>query len=142
MKKIFLSATIEVQVPFYDADMMHIVWHGNYVKYFEDARCALLEKFGFNYLEMGKTGFAWPIVDMRLKYVKPAKFTDVICVTANLVEVHNCLKIEYLITNKKTEETLTRGYTVQTAVEMESNEMQFTSPEILLTKLKEHGVEI
>ena len=44
-----LQAEIELVVPFFDVDMMEVVWHGHYVKYFEEARCALLDKLGHNY---------------------------------------------------------------------------------------------
>ena len=41
MKKI--TSTSEITVEFYDLDPMNVVWHGNYVKYLEKARCDLLE---------------------------------------------------------------------------------------------------
>ncbi|MGE8385221.1 MAG: acyl-CoA thioesterase, partial [Pseudomonas putida] len=41
-----LQAEVEVLVPFFDVDMMEVVWHGHYVKYLEVARCALLDKLG------------------------------------------------------------------------------------------------
>ena len=47
-----LQAEIELVVPFFDVDMMEVVWHGHYVKYFEEARCALLDKLGHNYRQM------------------------------------------------------------------------------------------
>ena len=47
-----LQAEIELQVPSFDVDMMEVVWHGHYVKYFEQARCALLDKLV--YLPGGK----------------------------------------------------------------------------------------
>ena len=62
-----LSHEIEVVPPFFDIDSMDVVWHGHYVKYLELARCALLEKFDYGYVRMRESGFAWPIVDLRLK---------------------------------------------------------------------------
>jgi acyl-CoA thioester hydrolase len=44
-----LQAEVEMLVPFFDVDSMDVVWHGHYVKYFEVARCALLERIGHNY---------------------------------------------------------------------------------------------
>lgn len=142
MKKVYLSAQTELCIPFYDADMMHIVWHGNYIKYFEDARCALLDKLGFNYIEMSKTEFIWPIIDIRVKFVKPARFQDKVRISANLVEFQNCLKIEYCIESLRDGSILTRGYTVQAAVNRESNEMQFTSPQVLIDKIAKFGIEV
>ena len=50
---------------FFDVDAMHIVWHGNYVKYLETARCAFLSSIGYDYNEMGRQGYSWPIVQMN-----------------------------------------------------------------------------
>ena len=72
-EKALLSSFIDINVPFYDVDSMRIVWHGHYVKYIEDARCQLLDEIGYNYQDMEDSGYLWPIVDMRLKYVASAK---------------------------------------------------------------------
>jgi acyl-CoA thioester hydrolase len=130
-----LTVAHEIDIQFYDVDAMRIVWHGNYIKYMEDARCQLLRAFGYDYNDMEDSGYLWPVVDMRLKYVKSAKFTDKIRVEATLIEYETRLKISYRIFNAETNEILTKAYTIQVAVEIENNEMQFESPEILLTKL-------
>ncbi|TCI03289.1 acyl-CoA thioesterase [Corallincola luteus] len=135
-KSLLTSHTIEVEVPFFDTDPMGITWHGNYVKYFELVRCALLEKIGYGYRDMAKSGFSWPIVDMRVKYVKSSTFFQKINVQATIVEYENRLKIEYRITDKETAVTITKGFTIQVAVDIESGEMCFCSPSILIEKLQ------
>lgn len=127
-KKGILQACIELEVPFFDVDMMNIVWHGHYVKYFEMARCALLDKIGHNYNRMRECGYGWPVVDLQLRYVQPAEFGQKIIVTADLVEWQERLKINYLITDTTSGERLTRGSTVQVAVRIADREMQFVSP--------------
>lgn len=136
--KVIRSLTTAMEVPFFDVDAMHIVWHGHYVKYLEVARCALLDTFDYNYLQMRDSGYMWPIVDMRLKYVAPAKFFRHITVRADLVEIENRMKIEYRIEDKETGELLTKAHTVQVAVCIESQEMLFESPDIVFEKL---GIE-
>lgn len=137
MKKVkgILTAAHVIDVQFYDVDAMRVVWHGNYVKYIEDARCQLLRKFNYDYNDMEDSGYVWPIVDMRLKYVKSAEFGDKIRVEATLVEYETRLKISYRIFNADTNTLLTKAYTVQVAVDINSKEMQFESPAILLEKL-------
>jgi acyl-CoA thioester hydrolase len=137
MRKVkgILTVAHEIDVQFYDVDAMRVVWHGNYVKYIEDARCQLLRKFNYDYNDMEDSGYVWPIVDMRLKYVKSAEFGNKIRVEATLVEYETRLKISYRIFNVETNQILTKAYTVQVAVNIESNEMQFESPAILLEKL-------
>ena len=135
-KQEYLTTAVDIEIPFHDCDPMNVVWHGNYPRYFEVARCKLLRLFNYDYLDMQASGYMWPIVDMRLKYVGSAKFTQMITVTATLVEYENRIKINYLITDKKTGAKLTKGYTIQAAVSMDSNELQFESPAILIEKLQ------
>ena len=135
-KQEYLTTAVDIEIPFHDCDPMNVVWHGNYPRYFEVARCQLLRIFNYDYQDMQASGYMWPIVDMRPKYVGSAKVTQMITVTAALVEYENRIKINYLITDKKTGEKLTKGYTIQAAVSMESNELQFESPAILIEKLQ------
>ena len=122
----------EVLVPFFDIDTMHVVWHGHYVKYLEVARCALLDHIGHNYTQMLNTGYAWPVIDLQLRYVRGATFGQRINVRASLVEWENRLKINYLITDAATGERLTRACTVQVAVRIADREMQLASPKCLI----------
>ena len=125
-----LHCDTEILVPFFDVDTLHVVWHGHYVKYLEVARCALLDKIGHNYNAMREAGYAWPVIDMQLRYVRGAVFGQTINVRASLVEWENRLKINYLITDLASGERLTRASTVQVAVEIASREMQLASPTI------------
>ncbi|AZE81859.1 4-hydroxybenzoyl-CoA thioesterase domain protein [Pseudomonas orientalis] len=125
-----LHCDTHILVPFFDIDTMHVVWHGHYVKYLEVARCALLDKIGHNYTAMLDAGYAWPVIDMQLRYVRGATFGQTLNVRASLVEWENRLKINYLITDLASGERLTRASTVQVAVEIASREMQLASPTI------------
>lgn len=125
-----IHADTQVQVPFFDVDTMHVVWHGHYVKYLEVARCALLDKLGHNYNQMLESGYAWPVIDLQLRYVRGAVFGQTLNVRASLVEWENRLKINYLITDLASGERLTRASSVQVAVEIASREMQLASPKV------------
>jgi acyl-CoA thioester hydrolase len=126
-----LQTEIELVVPFFDVDMMDVVWHGHYVKYFEEARCALLDKLGHNYRQMRDAGYAWPVIDLQVRYIRGAQFGQRITVRADLVEWENRLKINYLVSDATTGERMTRGSSVQVAVEIATREMQFASPKVL-----------
>ncbi|MEP1383137.1 MAG: acyl-CoA thioesterase [Paraglaciecola sp.] len=140
--KAIVSVSTEMEVQFYDVDSMRVVWHGNYVKYLEAARCELLKAFNYNYLEMEATGYIWPIVDMRLKYVASAKLSDFIIVEANLVEYQSRLKIEYVIRDKATAKILNKAYTIQVAVDITNGEMLFETPQCVLEKLSPYINEL
>ncbi|MBX8549834.1 acyl-CoA thioesterase [Pseudomonas cichorii] len=128
----FIHVDTEVTVPFFDVDMMNIVWHGHYVKYLEVARCALLDHIGHNYNHMLESGYGWPVIDLQLRYMRGAVFGQKLIVRASLVEWENRLKINYLITDATTGERMTRASTVQVAVSRESREMQLASPQVFI----------
>ena len=123
------------EVPFHDCDPMGIVWHGNYVRYFELARCALLETIGYNYDHMAESGYSWPVIDLQLRYIKPCVFKQKVVIHAKVVEWEYRLKIAYAIRDAVTGARLTKGHSVQVAVDVATQEMQLNSPRVLLQKL-------
>jgi len=133
-----LSHEIDVTPAFYDIDVMEIVWHGHYAKYLEQARCALLAKFDYDYPRMRESGYAWPIVDMRLKYVRPAAYGQRLTVRATIVEWENRLRIDYVIRDAATGRKVNQATTTQVAVDLATREMCFVCPPVLWQRL---GVE-
>lgn len=131
-----ISADVTIQAQFYDLDPMQVVWHGNYARYLEQARCALLDRIGYNYPEMAESGFMWPIVDMQVKYVRPIRFAQTVRVTATLVEYENRLRIDYLIHDSGSGELLTKARTTQLAVAADTQELSFDSPAVLIEKVR------
>jgi len=125
-----LSLVTEVRPAFFDVDPMGVVYHGHYVKFFEVARSALMQRFNYDYLEMRASGFLWPIVDMRIKFVRPASLHQRLKVKATIVEFESRLRVEYVITSEAGE-VLTRGYTIQVAVDAQTMEMQYVCPPVL-----------
>lgn len=132
------EAEVEIEIPFHDVDVMGVAWHGHYVKYFEIARCALLDKIDYNYPQMRDSGYAWPVIDIRIRYPQPLYFQQKVRVRAILDEWENRLKVSYEIRDAESGKRLTRGFTVQVALDMKTGEMMFASPDILLNKL---GIE-
>lgn len=132
-----LTATVEVEVPFHDVDAMNVAWHGHYVKYFELARCALLRCFDYDYPQMQVSGYLWPIVECHLKYVRPALYSQKLQVEATLMEYENRLRIAYTIRDAGTGERLTKGQTIQVAVDAATRELQFVSPPVVFEKIEQ-----
>lgn len=130
-----IRAEVEIVVPFFDIDVLGIAWHGHYCKYLEIARCALLDTIGYGYNAMRATGYIWPIVDLQLRYVKPARFEQRLKVAAELVEWEYRMKIKYVISDAESGEVLAKGSTIQAAVDSDSGEMLYASPDIFLNKL-------
>ena len=126
---------IEVMPAFFDIDSMDVVWHGHYVKYLELARCALLDKVGYGYVQMRESGYAWPIVDLRLKYSRPVVFNQALVVRAEIVEWENRLKLNYAIRDAKTGAKINTATSIQVAVDLETHEMQYVCPRVLWERL-------
>ena len=130
-----LSHEIEVVPPFFDIDSMDIVWHGHYVKYLELARCALLDRFDYGYSRMRESGYAWPVIELRLKYVRAATFDQPLIVRATIVEWQNRLKIDYAIRDAKSGAKVNTATSIQVAVKMDTREMQYVCPRVLWERL-------
>ncbi len=128
-------AETEIEVPFFDLDPMQIVWHGNYVKYLEVARCAVLDSIGYNYTQMKASGYAWPVIDLQLRYIGSAVFGQRLRLRAEIVEWESRLKIDYLITDAASGKRLNRASSTQVAVDLASGEMCFVSPAVLFERL-------
>lgn len=130
-----IETSLEMKVPFYDVDAMGVVWHGYYVKYMEEARCELLDLIDYNYQQMGESGFLWPVVDMRIKYIKPLRFQQKIVLTARITEIEYGLKVDFIFTDLASGEKLTSAFTKQVAIDKVSEEMCLISPPVLADKI-------
>jgi len=130
-----IRAEVELIVPFHDIDLLGIAWHGHFCKYLEIARCAMLDKIDYGYMSMKATGYVWPIVDLQLRFVRPARFGQCIRVSAELVEWEYRMKIKYFIAEAETGEVLAKGQTIQAAVDAATGEMSYASPEVFLKRL-------
>lgn len=131
-----LRHSVIIEVPFFDVDSMDIVWHGHYVKYLEVARCAFLSAIGYDYNVMKANGYGWPIVQLNLKYVRPAVFGQKIRVEVVLKEYESCLKFDYVISDIISGKKLTKASSMQVAVCMQTRETQFQTPESWLQAVR------
>ncbi|MEE3711430.1 acyl-CoA thioesterase [Campylobacter sp. CLAX-7218-21] len=110
-----LKRRYEFKAEFFDIDPMGIMWHGNYVKYLEMARCKLLDEIGYNYIKMQDNGFTLPIVKMDLKYINPIYFNEYFIVEISVIECDITLKFKYTLLSKD-ELTIAKANTTQVAV--------------------------
>lgn len=124
-----------ITVQFYDLDPMNVVWHGNYIKYLETARCDLLSKIGYDYDNMREDGVAYPVATMELKYIKPCVFQQKLKVVASIEEIEPCLIIKYTIFDAETGEKLFKAKTMQICVNVATKESVYSAPKDLKEKL-------
>lgn len=117
-----------IRIYFYDVDSMNVVWHGNYIKYFEQARSVLLDFIDYNYEEMQESGYVWPIVDLQIKYIKSIFLNQEIVVEASLIEYENRIKISFQIFDKETLTLLTKATSIQVVVKANQQNLEFETP--------------
>jgi acyl-CoA thioester hydrolase len=85
---------IEVRVRYSETDQMGVVYHGNYVPYFEIGRVEWLRNQGISYKSLEERGVALPIVSMTINYKKPAKYDDLLIVKTRF-KSQASVKIEF-----------------------------------------------
>jgi acyl-CoA thioester hydrolase len=131
-----ISSSIDVTVAFHDIDVIGVMWHGHYLKYLETARWSLMDELDFGFDIMAASGYAWPIVEMHVKYVQPARMGERLTVRASLVEWQNRITVNYLITRASDHERLARAKSVQVAVDAKTLALQFETPQPLLERVQ------
>lgn len=79
-------ASVNLKIPFHDVDIMHIAWHGHYLKYFELARTKLMQELELDWPILKDKGIAMPVVDAEAHYRKPLKYDQELDVEARIEE--------------------------------------------------------
>ena len=131
-----IFAEEEFPVEFFHLDPLRVVWHGNYINYFEIGRRALLEKIGYDYYEMEKSGFAFPIIEISARYLNSLRFKDRARIKAILMEYEYRLMIKYEIRNIETGLITTKGMSTQMAFDIKAGESCFVCPKVLTDKVE------
>ena len=126
----------ELTIPFYDIDPMQVTWHGNYIKYLEQARCAWLKEHQMTYTDMANLGYAFPIVELKIKYIRPTVFEQKISIEMEYISSNNLLIFKYQIKDAETKQLLTKAETKQMCVDLKTKKSLFEIPDIILKKLE------
>jgi acyl-CoA thioester hydrolase len=132
-----IAAEVDFGVAFHDVDLVGVVWHGHYLKYFENARWQLMDRLGYGFQRMVDSGYAWPVVDFQAKYLHVARFGDHLRARAALVEWENRIVINYLVTRTTDATRIARARTVQVAVDGRTGELQFVCPDSFINAVRE-----
>ncbi len=107
-----LHYEIETRIIFADTDAMGVVYHSNYLKWFESVRNEFLRSISYPYIILEKMGIWFPVIEAHLSYKFPAKYDDIIVIRAHIAELKVAsIKMEYEITNRETGQLLVTGYT-------------------------------
>ncbi|MDP4097879.1 acyl-CoA thioesterase [Paenibacillus sp. P96] len=80
-------SAIQFRVRYPECDQMGVVYHANYLNWFEIGRTEMIRESGFTYRSMEEQGLLLPVIDVSLKYHKPAKYDDLVTVYTQLTEL-------------------------------------------------------
>ena len=123
-----LRDTTQVTVRFNEADPLGIVWHGHYVRYFEDGRESFGKKYGLSYLDCYAHGLAVPVVSIQCDYKKALRYGDTVTVETTYIPTKAAkVSFQYRILNSEGE-LVASGSSMQVFVDVKTFQLQLTNP--------------
>ena len=133
------KARVQHKVPFHDVDVMYIAWHGHYLKYFELARTALMQRLDLDWPQLKENGIAMPVVEAHAQYRKPILYDQAITIEASLEEYHFAeLVIQYRIfPTAACEQIISSGWTRQVYMNSEDKGIYFVVPDFVNRRFAE-----
>lgn len=138
MSEIGVSFTSDIRVRYAETDAMKVVYHGNYITYFEEARTNLFRSMGIIYSEIEKQGLYLVVLEAHAGYRRSAVYDDVLQVKASMSELPAMkLIIDYEITRKDSTEVLVTGRTLHAFVNAATGR-PVRPPEEYLNIMKRH----
>jgi acyl-CoA thioester hydrolase len=84
-----------IRVRYAETDQMNVVYYGNYAQYFEVARAEGIRELGISYKEMEAMGIVMPVVEMHTKFLRSAKYDDLLTIKTQLRELPKDHRIEF-----------------------------------------------
>lgn len=140
MRKVLTDRT-EVAVRFNEADPLGIVWHGHYIRYFEDGREAFGNTHGLSYLDFYRQGFVVPVVKVNCDYKRSLRYGDKVIIESRFIPSHAAKIIfEYTLSNAATGEIVANGSSMQVFLDKETSTLQLTSPAFFDEWKKKHDL--
>ena len=126
-----LVVHVKKRVSFSDVDIMGILWHGRYAKYFEEGSAEAGRRYGLSYKDFYEAGLRAPIVQMHVDYHLPLTLDEVCMIKASMIWNEGArINIEYTII-KEDGQVAATGYTVQMFIDAESQEPLIVTPSLL-----------
>jgi acyl-CoA thioester hydrolase len=130
----------EITVRFGEVDSMAIVWHGNYIKYFEDGRESFGARYNLGYLDVRRHNIMIPIVKISCDYKRPLVYGDTAIIETRFIN-SDAAKIlfEYTVYRKSDLEVMATGSSMQVFLTPEQ-ELLLTTPEFFTEWKKKWGI--
>ena len=137
-----LKAEVSINLRFSDTDAMGVIWHGNYLRFFEDAREAFGSDHKLTYLDIYNNGYFTPIVKSDIDYKSPIYYGEKVSVIAKYVPSAAAKIIfEYKVVNSSTGKICAVGTTIQVFLNAKERKLELNKPDFYLKWEKEHGIK-
>lgn len=131
--KMTLTHITELAVKFSEADPLGIVWHGNFIRYFEDGREAFGEAYGLKYLNLYKNNIVVPIVKIDCDYKRILRYGHRIRVKTTYTDTLAAkLLFDYTIYDAENDEVVAKGKSMQVFMDKETMELMWTLPQFMI----------
>ncbi len=100
-----------------DTDRSQVVYHSNYLRYFEFGRASLMRDAAYPYREIEDSGFIYPIISTHLEYFRPLHYDDAMSIHTRPAELERVkLRFDYIITHEQGGDIVCTGYTRHCAI--------------------------
>ncbi|MCK9154851.1 MAG: acyl-CoA thioesterase [Paludibacteraceae bacterium] len=121
-----------VQVRFSEVDSMRIVWHGEYIRYFEDGRESFGRRYGLSYMNLYEAGYKVPIVEINCEYKSPLMVDDRAIVETRFINKDSAkIVFEYSVFREANNTLVATGRSVQVFLDNE-DQLVLSNPDIYL----------
>jgi len=137
-----LQTEIEFDIRFSETDAMGVVWHGNYLKFFEDGREAFGKEHGLAYLDMYSNGYFTPIVKSEINHKSPIDYGHRAKIITTLIPSRAAkINFEYEIINLSTGLVSAVGKTMQVFLLAKTRELDLNIPDFYLEWEDKKGIK-
>lgn len=125
-----LKNIVEIPIRFSEVDSLRVVWHGHYVKLFEDGREAFGKQYGLSYLDIyNADGLAVPIVELQTFYKRPLTYGDSAVIETTFINTPAAkINFDFKIFSKNHEYLACEGKTIQVFMHPQKQELYITNP--------------
>ena len=140
MKKT-LKHTTSFEVKFSEADPLGIVWHGHYIRYFEDGREAFGKEYGVSYLSFYDKGYVIPVVNVQCDYKKSLRYGDTVKIETEYIPTEAAkMLFKYRLFNLQSGELVASGSSIQVFLDKDGAILQLATPTFFEEWKKAHGL--
>ncbi len=131
-----IKGEFRIRVIYADTDAMGIVYHANYMKWFEIGRVELMREIGIVYSKLETEGYNLPVIEMGCHYFLPARYDEIVVIETEITTIRRAsVRFDYIIRDEKKERVLAEGFTLHPFTNNEGKIVR--TPRYVIDKINE-----